>query len=221
MNDLLNPPCAEADRFGRICPRCGNLPGDACGDTAARAAQEAVRALSVPVVDLLDPKCAEVTKSTLPCERCGCRPNDMHGHPCDDTAARDAQIAALSLSPSPGHPPSPEAPTALPGGVAEALGLPWSEYDACHRMWSELDKNVTNGEMMAFYRRHLRLAFDAGAVLAANHHAALVEALVDCLASVEMAEKIKHPKWQGTATPTSVIGVARALLERIRAGGGG
>lgn len=40
--------------------------------------------------------------------------------------------------------------------------IPWSADEAVRQMWAELDKNVTNGEMMSFYRRHLQAAFDAG-----------------------------------------------------------
>jgi len=40
--------------------------------------------------------------------------------------------------------------------------MPWSADTAMRQMWSELDKGVSNGEMMEFFKRHLQAAFDAG-----------------------------------------------------------
>ena len=43
MTDLLHPPCAEVEAAAWRCQRCGQDPGQSCGDTAARSAQEALR----------------------------------------------------------------------------------------------------------------------------------------------------------------------------------
>ena len=40
--------------------------------------------------------------------------------------------------------------------------MPWSAEEAVRKLWSEIDTNVTNGEMMRFLRGHLQEAFDAG-----------------------------------------------------------
>jgi hypothetical protein len=40
--------------------------------------------------------------------------------------------------------------------------MPWSAEIAMLDMWREMDKNVTNGVMQKFFRRHLQAAFDAG-----------------------------------------------------------
>lgn len=40
--------------------------------------------------------------------------------------------------------------------------MEWSVDSAMRKMWSELDNNVTNGEMMLFFKTHLQAAFDAG-----------------------------------------------------------
>ncbi len=40
--------------------------------------------------------------------------------------------------------------------------MEWSADAAMRDMWREMNKNVTNGEMMLFFKRHLQAAFDAG-----------------------------------------------------------
>lgn len=40
--------------------------------------------------------------------------------------------------------------------------MPWSADAAMRQMWSELDQNVTNGEMMQFFKRHLEDAYLSG-----------------------------------------------------------
>lgn len=40
--------------------------------------------------------------------------------------------------------------------------MPWSSDAAMRQMWSEMDRGVSNGEMMLFFKRHLELAFAAG-----------------------------------------------------------
>ncbi len=40
--------------------------------------------------------------------------------------------------------------------------MPWSAEIAMLDMWREMDKNVTNGKMHKFFRRHLQAAYDAG-----------------------------------------------------------
>lgn len=56
----------------------------------------------------------------------------------------------------------------------------WSAEDALNRMWSEMDANVTNGEMRAFLKRHLQAAHDAALAAAQTRIAALEQALATC-----------------------------------------
>jgi hypothetical protein len=39
----------------------------------------------------------------------------------------------------------------------------WSAEIATLDMWREMDRNVTNGEMQKFFKRHLQMAYEAGA----------------------------------------------------------
>jgi hypothetical protein len=41
--------------------------------------------------------------------------------------------------------------------------MPWSAEIAMLDMWREMDKDVMNGEMRRFFKRHLQMAYDAGA----------------------------------------------------------
>ena len=45
--------------------------------------------------------------------------------------------------------------------------MPWSAETAMRQMWHEMDKNVSNGEMMRFFERHLQAAYEAGVNAAA------------------------------------------------------
>lgn len=164
------------------------------------------------MTNLLQPPCAEADVTTVfLCQRCGARP----GTDCGDTAARAAQEAVQTLGGSQVATPSPEAPTALPDGMAEGLELPW-------RM--EGSSIVPDGPARRYGPITSYVGEDDGAyiVLAANHHAALVEALEACeraIMDVENAEDSYLRAAINSALPSARA--ARALLERIRAGGGG
>lgn len=56
----------------------------------------------------------------------------------------------------------------------------WSAEDALNGMWSEMDANVTNGEMRAFFKRHLQAAHDATLAAAQTRITALEQALATC-----------------------------------------
>ncbi len=55
--------------------------------------------------------------------------------------------------------------------------MPWSAEIAMLDMWREMvDKNVTNGEMQKFFKKHLQLSYDAGSREERESCAKIVEA---------------------------------------------
>lgn len=145
---------------------------------------------ALPVTNLLDPPCAEVTPyGAIGCGRCHALP----GQDCLDTAARAAQEALrVSGAISRDNPQPPETPN--------TLRLPWTTDGKYGDLFDSDGTPIAKS-----------LGPDTGdyITLAANHHAALVEALenvIDALSAAKFAAAVRD---------------ARALLERIRAGGGG